>query len=662
MVGSAAETDAYRLSIPGKRGVLMKPLPFRPNPAPIIGESFLGLVARAADRNGFPGLSKVISFADIGTGTPESLPSIEADVAQRVAFLVKVPVEEVLLRTHPNVHRSDVKGDFIDFFGIPLRARYREKSRRRISPRALAISLHHRAIHDLRPFSFCPETFELLIDACPVCHKTLRWFRTKGIASCEHCVGDDDNSLVDLRDFPQPLVQVWDEAALRFSSDLINPDPALRAKALRNVDPRLAGFGAGDLFELVIRLAQASGTPPTAHYMELRRLKNRSDFEFLTPDLLARAGRAVMGWSTGFQALADGMRAEAEARPGHYGVTKELGALRLLVRQNALPEGIRALVREAIATDMAHTAHNPGAPRRRALRHRPDLIDSLAAAERLGVKAGLLGRLARHEDVAVIRTQGQRAPVLFQAKQIEMIRAVRRDMIDAPKAARLTGLPVRALEALADVGMVQRVEGPALALVTDRVHYRLGSLQDLLVATERACCAECGEGWQRLDGAMRRLPPGEKPWTALVQALNKGQMPAYAGEGDEGLFARLNVPIGRLMTLVKVAEPEAGGAAETLSYREAATVIGLSVPTVSWLVAAGLIPTSGDHDRRLTTAAVRRFNDEYVPTREVARQLKIHPSRVRRVLASQGIEPACALRDGMRLIWRRSDLPVRNDC
>lgn len=646
--------DDHQLTLPGKRGLRLKPLVFRPDPPPLPDESLLGLLARAAGRNGFTSLTKVLRLADIGTGTPENLPNIDAGTAERLAFLLKVPVAEVTARTHPRVVRADARGDFIDFFGVPLRARYREKSRRRVSPRALAVSPHHRAIHDLRPFSFCPETWETLIDACPVCRKPLRWLRAKGVAFCEHCVSADDEPLVDLRDFPQPLVQVGDAAALRFVTDLVHPDPGLRAKALANADPRLAGFGPGDLFELVVRLALAVATPPEAHYMELRRLKERGDFAVLAPDLLARAGRAVMDWSTGFAALADAMRSQADARPSHFGVIKELGPLRLVARQRGLPAGLRSCVAEAVRADMERTAAAPPAPRRRALRHRTDLIDSATAAKRLGVKGGLMGRLARHADVAVVRTAGRRALVLFEAEQIEAIRAVRRDMVDAPAAARLTGLPVRALAALAEAGMVERAEGPVLALVSGRTHYRLGGLHDLLRAAGQACRAgEDGGDWRRLDAALRQLPPGEKPWVALVRALLDGPLPACAGDGEDGLFARLRVPPDRLTELVGTAGAAAGGDGEMLSYREAAAVIGLSVPTVTWLVAAGLLPTTGEHDRRLTRAALLRFNAEYVPTREVARRLGIHPSRVRGVLSGQGIEPACALRGGMRLIWHR---------
>src|SRR5690349_14036212 len=95
-----ADLRAYRLTVAGKRGLFMKPLVFRPNPAPFPGESLLGIVARACNRNGFTGLQKVMSFADIVIKTPEPLPAIDLSAAKRLAFVLKVHVDEIVSRIH----------------------------------------------------------------------------------------------------------------------------------------------------------------------------------------------------------------------------------------------------------------------------------------------------------------------------------------------------------------------------------------------------------------------------------------------------------------------------------------------------------------------------------------------------------------------------------
>ncbi|TWA60433.1 TniQ protein [Azospirillum baldaniorum] len=649
----------HRLTVPRKRGILMRPLVFRPDPPPIPGESLLGLLARTADRNGFTGLMKVLSFADIGTGTSANLPSVDPNAAQRVAYILKVAEEEVTARCHPRIVRHDPSGDFVDFFGVALRALYREKARRRVSPRALAISPHHRALHDLRPFSFCPETMERLIDACPVCHKTLRWTRTKGVAYCEHCVDADDTPRVDLREHPQELVTVEDDTALRYVTDLVNPDPTKRARALRNTDWRFDGHNPGDLFEFIIRLTQALSTPPMAHYRELRRLKTIEDFCFLTPDRLARTGRALMDWKSGFQALADTMRANAGKRPGHFGATKEFGALRLLPRLKTVHSSLRHLVSKAIGDHLKDTAHELVAPRRRADLHRLDLIDATTAAERLGVNGADLAILERRKDIEVIRTR-YRSLALFQAREIEDIRRVRMDMIGAVDAAHLIGLPVEALEALAHAGVIQRVTGPALALSQQTTLYRLSSVRDLMSALMNASrSGRPPNGYRRFDTALRRLPPGPKPWLDLVRAVTEGTLPVARPESTKrGLFLRLFVEEAALAAVMEVTDsPAASRDCEaTLSYREAALVIGVSTPAVSWLVAAGLIATTDAHRRRITGQALTDFTAHHMLTKEIAKWLDLHPNQVKQTLARYGIEPVCALKENMRLVWRRSDV------
>lgn len=656
-----ADLRAHRLTVTGKRGLFMKPLVFRPNPAPFHGESLLGLVARAVNRNSFTGLQKVISFADIVIKTPEPLPTIDLSGAKRLAFVLKVPVDEIVSRIHPSISFKDRTGEFIDFFGVPLRTLYREKCRRRVSPRALAISPHHRAIHDLRPFSFCPETMETLIDSCPVCCKTLRWFTTRGVEFCEHCLDKEGNATVDLREFPQPLVQVDDEAALRFVTDLVHPDETIRARALRSTEPALAAFGPGDLFELVIRLAQAVATPPSWHRRngDSRQLKRVEDFAFLTPQLLARIGRVVMEWTSQFPSLADSMRADAGARPGWFGVNKELGALCLVPGYQTLSMRLRDFVKASIEADLVRTAALPIVPRPRAIRHREDLIDSLTAAKRLGVSGKVVARLANRDDLSVLRTDGRRTMVLYCASEIEAIGAVRRDMIDAPKAAYLIGLPVAALEALADAGEIERATGPALALVSGRLHYRQSSLVKLSATVGRARQRSHRPlGFRRLSAALRRLPPGEKPWVSIIRAITDGHLPTFRSKAQKGQFSSLFVKDQALLEVVRGASrpAESVNPAERLSYREAAIVIGMSEPNVSWLVSAGLIVTVGDHDRRITREALMRFNEQYMSTSEVAGRLRIHPSQLRRRLAERSIVPVCALRAGMRLIWRRADV------
>ena len=632
----------------------IRPLRFGADPAPRPDESLLGVAARTMARNGYTDLLRLRRFANLAGRNVGTYPALSDAEAGRLAAVLRLPTAEVVERLHRGVERADVAGDHINFFGVPLRAAYREWRWRRTSPRALAASPYHRATHDLRPFGFCTQTLETLIDACPACHRRLDWLVTRGIAFCPRCVDEDDHPTVDLRDYPQPLVELEDPAGARLLAALVDPRPDVRAEAMRRVDPALRHETPGDLFELAISVALVMKTLPEADMNAVRSVRGDGATAF-APATLAQVGRMLMEWPAGFCAAADLMRTTAHARGTRFGVHKEIGALRLLRTRRSLVPSVRALVADAIRHDMRRTAGNPAAPRRKAYRHEA-LVDAREAAAILGVGGRTVAKLAREGAVDVVRS-GHRAMVLMRRKEVEALREVYADMVDGPSAARAVGLPLAALEALADTGSIARATGPALVLAASRVHYRRSAL-DAYVARVMAGVRDGGSqaGYRPFRAAIRRLPPGDRPWLIILAAIADGTLPCRSRGATGPAFTRLTVDEAALARVAAVGEAEGDGAGP-VSYREAAILLGVPEPTVSWIVAAGLLATTGDHDRRLTRDAIHRFNAEYALTAEVARSLDIAAPKLRPFLAERGIHPVAALHKGMRLVWRRDQVP-----
>ncbi|MEE7494308.1 hypothetical protein MOTC310_29385 [Methylobacterium oryzae] len=604
-------------------------------------------------RNGYTDLLRLRRFAGLAGRDVGTYPALDDAEASRLAAVLRLPDEVVVHRLHRVVERADVAGDRIDFFGVPLRAAYREWRWRRTSPRALALAPYHRAIHDLRPFGFCTQTLETLIDACPVCHRRFGWHVTRGIAFCPRCVDEDDYPTVDLRDHPQPLVELEDPAGALLLATLVDPRPDVRAEAMRRVDPALRHETPGDLFELAISVALAMVTPPDADKNAVRSVRGDGAITF-EPARLAQVGRMLIEWRSGFSVAADLMRATAPARDMRFGVHKEIGALRLLRTRRTLAPGIRTLVADAIRHDMRRTAEKPAAPRRKADRDE-GLVDARQAAAILGVGGKTVRRLAKRGAIDVVRS-GDRAMVLMRRDEVEALRQEHADMVDGPSAARAVGLPLEALEALADTGAITRATGPALGLVAARVHFRRSSL-DAYVARVIAGARDGGSTvtYRPFGTAIRRLPPGDRPWLAILAAIGDGRLPCRPCAAAGPALLRLSVDEAALARVAGLGEAGGDGAV-TVAYREAAILLGVPEPTVSWIVAAGLLATTGDHDRRLTRDAIRRFNAEYALTAEVARSLGVPPPRLKQVLAARGIQPVAALHKGMRLVWRRGEV------
>lgn len=647
----------YCLTLNGKRGIRLRPLAFRPKPDPIAGESIKGLVTRAAVRNGFTSIAKVLRLADIKTKLALSTTQIEA--AGRLAYVLKVPEDAVESRMYPYVVRPDAHSEFLSFHGVILRSLYLERCRRRVSPRALASSPHHRAIHDIRVFSFCPETMEPLIDTCPACSKSLGWFRTRGVQFCEYCLDGDDNPTVDLRDFPQPLIEVNDQAGLSVITGLVNPDPNIREKALASCDPALRHLGPGDLFELAVILVRALKTPASGYRNQLVELKNTASFSIFEPEYLSRIGRALINWSSGFDSIADELRSHTSERKACAGLFKELGALHAATVYRRIPFCVKSVLQSAIALNMRRTADIPAAPRRKVWRHRTDLIDSLAVASLLRTqKGGVVSKLARSGLVAVQRGNGDRQTVLFLKSEIEAIAAVRSDMIEGRKAARYAGLPLIALEALADSNAIERADGPATFLAAGSIHYRRSSLDQFLDGIRVA--AKSGSvpvDARALDSTLRSLP-GPRPWVAIIRAIEAGTLPVAEVIGTGPLFSRLRVDRSKLQEIVNVGVEMTvlKSEDEPRDYREVAGMLRTARSNISRLVESGLLRRISNDDARISSVSIREFSQKFVLTPEIADHLSTSPRRARIILLNKGLKPVFTSGPRRICVWRRAEV------
>ncbi len=652
--------ESYRMTVPGKRLMPIRPMVHGPDPGPIQGESLLGLVTRTAARNGFDGLSRVVRLADIQTLRVEALPTIHAladGAADRLAFVLNVPTIEIGPRCHPPVDRDAAAG-FVDFHGVAVRAAYREGGRRRVSPLSLRASPHHRAIWDLLPFGFCPESMESLIDACPVCRKPLRWRRTVGIPFCESCVDDEGDPTVDLREHPGHVFEVADMEALRLATGIVDPDPTRRVVARKLLPSVFDGFTEGDIFEAIVALACAITTDPGASRGIMRRMKTLADFSRITPEALALAARTLICWPNAFHELAERVRGQAEQRDGHYGVRKELGPLLMLTRDPHLAPTMKEMVRAEIDTNMAATSAIAAV--RRVDNHREEeWITVQAAAARFGINRKMLGKLA--DELGARRVEGAvRSPVLLRVAQVERFAAERADLMPASTAAIRLGLPSVAVAGLAQAGMIRRLDGPVLKMVVGDVYYARSSVEalvsDLLERARTGTAPRSGS--IRLSKAAKRLGGGQQPWPAILAAIVAGDLAVHLVPGDNAALTT-QVGIVGMEAIVRVvnasgAPPPVDAAGnDRINRSEAAALLGTHEPMVGALVAHGLLPSSGHAYCSLRRADVEAFRAAFVLGGELARTMGVRKRDVRTVLEARGVMPVASAMAKGGLVWRR---------
>lgn len=596
-------------------------------PPPITGENLPGYVIRLAALNAYPGAHDVLAQAGIETVHPESIGSLSRE---RLSGLVGLLGEGIV----PMIHtRSKGGAGLRDFFGMPLRNVHREVLRRRVAPRALAASPHMRAVWALRPFCFDPETRERLIDACPVCAQPLGYKRTLGgIAFCESCTRTDEEGFtraaVDLRDFPQPRIEVEDDEALSLVTALADPDPRTRDAFSDRIAEPFRVFHRGQLFELAIAFACAVTADADRSMTTLDRPANREEYARLSPEALAMAGRALLDWPSGFSALAARVRDGAGDRRGNFGIRKELGPLVGVTVDQHLPRALKKIVREAVDADMAQTAWLMPTGRRRENRHRDDLISAQEASTRFGIHRRLFQRLAADPRVTSFRSTGKKAPTLFVASEIEAL-ARRRDEVDAAGTlvARL-GIPREGLAQLAACGLIEAETGPVLHLLVGSSYFDRASVDRFVARVE----AQVKPGspppsYARLSKSINRIGVvGEKRWDLVFQAVVSGELPVWNVEGDlTTIGARLAAAeIGPIKRILERGQGVISTASEDrLTRREAAGLLGTSEAAVIGLVQEGLLP---DDIRRRDVAG---FTETYMLTAEIGRVLRERGVRLR---------------------------------
>lgn len=613
-------------------------------------ESLIGWLARVGALNAHRSLSKSLRKVGVRTPCPESILRSRAVDADRVAFLLKADTAEVIARTHPFVGAAATV-PMVDFFGIPVRSNYVSGGTRRVSPRALKASGHHRAVWTLQPLSFDPETMETLIHACPVCGGSLGWQRAAGVCFCDRCTGRDRSPKVDLRDFPQPLVEVEDVEALRFVASLVDPVRPAPLPSGFDLPECIRDLPRGDLFDLATLLAgvlQNDAAGSRDGYA--RRFNKNRDFIGLDPGFLATAGRAIINWPDGYFRIADMMRSTADRRSMIYGVQKELGPLYFTIKDFEGSEAMTTLFMATVEADLDRTdAHIPLL--RSGKQRQSSRVTATEAAHLAGVKRGILSSLA---CTGMAKAEIETGIIVFERAEIEAIVAERANLIDVFETTARLGVPRSALPDLVAGGLVERVtEGPALHLVEGREHYRRPSLERLLAEMENAIRGDREKSDMRLTLAASKSFVGHKPWRAIIDAIRSGDLDVRRDVNRKaGILNAMAVDPEELEAVIARARPPVpADPDETTNYIEASAYFGVREAAFPELTAIGLLPAYDRVKLRLRRGDLDLFAKKYLFTDEIARRLGTTPLRARNALDAAGVRPAATVIYGKVHVW-----------
>jgi hypothetical protein len=627
---------------------------------PYLDESLLGFVTRALSHTVVKRVTCALRLAGIAKNAVASLPTTlgDPDAIQRLAMLLKTTPAEISKRIHRSLVSSE--GRRIDFFGVPISTDYRSKLIRRVSPRALAIAQYHRAVWDLRVFSFDPQTKEALIETCPVCKQKLGWSRARGPYMCDRCVDADGLAYVDLRDFPQQLVEAADTEALDFVTGLVDPDPEKRVAALRRSDGPLAGLSASQLFETAVAFACALAMSPEGANNTLARPKNVEEYMRFTPEILALAGRALMG-NKGFTAIADRIRAGATKRRGYYGVKKELGPLLNITTDPRLAPEIKLILKKMVVDDMRRTAQGNTLRRADYARDwRYLTIEALAKVS--GLPRKNLGWLANSGAVPVIEAANAGlSPRLMKVSDVAPLIEAFKDAMHENFAARKLAVKSHVLADLVEHKLIERLDGPVLGLFQGNgPYYRKSSVEALAAKIKDQ--ARVGRKTptlpqgMRISQAVKMLGQTPIPWAAVIAAITSGKAQVYLYPGDKNNW-RTAVGVVNLRQFARAVNALIGNRAATLgawiSSQTAAEILGINEVVLYRLAKkteedalfraehGGIERKGPDPLRQFLRADVEDFRRKYIFVPEIRRRcIRMRWRDVRAWLKSRRIETA----------------------
>lgn len=615
---------------------------------PILGESLLGFTNRCFARTPAKQAIQGLSLAGIGKLTPTGLATtLDTDATEGLAILLRTSKEEIERRLHRPAKLDNRRSVAIDFFGTRIRADYRESGRRRLSPRGLRISPHHRAIWDLRVFSFDPETRESLIDSCPECKRVLGWRRAYGIQYCDWCLGPNTrHPLVDLRDYPQAVIEVEDGEALDFVTDLVNPDSDVRSAAAGRASLDMwANTSPSELFEITIAFACALTMKVGEARTTLERPKSIDSYRRFTPDVLATAGRIMLDGARGFTAVSDRIRANAGERPGFYGVKKELLPLFCMSVDQHLTKKTKKTIKMAIRADMERTRADVALRRiDYAGDERYLSIESLVA--KTGLNRPCLARLADSGAVEVITASGaKQAPKLMAVADVMPLVEMFKDSIHQKYAAGLLDVSQDVLPDLEERGLIHRVDGPVTALFqTNHTYYRAAEVEKLASNIQlHVQAADAKAKLMRISKAVKRLGMTPIPWGAVIAAIvsRKAVISQVAGDNKNWRTGGGTTNVRAFLKAVhaELRERDASAPDEWIGNQTVAEILYVGEVFVSLLAKAGYLERNGPNSHKLfDRGQVETLARKCIFVREIMERARISRARdVRSWLAERGL-------------------------
>lgn len=615
------------------------------------GESLFGLFFRTLSGTAVsrPFVGAALAGIDLTGRNLTTQLLLHPEQVTQLATLLGVDASEISSRLTPEAVLASGRRAWRSF-GVPIRSTlWIGEKRRRVSPRALEHSQHHRVLWDIAPLCFDSETFELLLSNCPVCDSPLGWRQANGAHMCDRCVDDRGMPAVDLRDYPQPIVEPELHEVLRFVSSLIDHDADRAGWAKSLVVDRWSTVGSGDIFDAIIDIAMACVAERNDH----RLASGPQVIARITPGVLARAAAAFLSHD-GLEELIESFRSEETTRKGNRGVTKAYGSIASLGHPSSK---VHPMVRDVVAA----TTREVGRSKFGYANH-PGRMDPRQLSRYFGLSWTRFHRLADSGELSVVRTSQKSGSTRLLL--LDEVRPVVNEMpncVPMRKAARLLSVSESSLEILRDAGQLPAIDGAVRGLLGKGDYFRSTDLEALL--------AYAFEGARQVH-SIAGLPtileylgvPAAQPRryaAALVALATAGAGVVYGDHQPKKWCALYIRSVEAFEVQLNAADDQLSigmGPHRLMSAKVAADSLAVPLMAIKALKLGGFLSDYGKTIARFRADEVERFRRRYATVWECALTLGTRNRDVRGLFAAEGFQPVQEFKGSPGAIFERRQL------
>ncbi|WP_312163594.1 hypothetical protein [Phenylobacterium sp.] len=481
---------------------------------------------------------------------------------------------------------------------------------RRVSPSGLKVAAYHRAAWTSK-LPFCAQSWDILIERCPGCQKTLGW-STLRIELCERCG-------FDLRAAATSQIPETQHQTLSALAALIDRDAEKRLRPA-GLPAALSTSSTFQVFALALALARTCAS--AFHGTKFAKLSPVEKAAHMAAGL-----KILLNYPASFEELTS----QKNARLPDF--------FRIATLHMGLDVGP---LFDRLYSDWQPNRHGPSRLRReRELRGQLTLR---GAASKLRIENRDLRRLI---DCGLINAHGRRGTArIFQwLDPGEICHAARRldGRMSIQEFSRTFKMPSRGVSQLVNLGLLDRNRDPMVTELHASVQLCRSSVVRLVRRLQAVSQSQvCDVPALALEDVFHGIGAQEKPWAPILRAADMGQIKLYYDhEGSEYLQIRKlqisraladEILAGQRSELLDVSTTSPPNSLdETMTRVDAEDYLNCFPRDLSWLLAEGVLSS-------LQAVEVIALGGEVISSREISWRWRVSPEYREGLTKRHGIE------------------------